>query len=700
MLEIFDKNRRRIAIAENACGLEEERRINSIWYLRFALPYDDSKNEYCLPFNYVRLDGGELYRIMPASTEIAETGLITYQCEHVLATLIDTVLFGYHVVGNLGVYTRDCINYVLNKQLIKNWVLYECDFSRQFEYGWEQETLLSALFSIATPLSDYMWVTDTTVYPWRLSLKRIDMSQRPELYIRANWNMLRYADELDPQQICTRLYPLGYGEGVNQLTIKNVNNGVPYLQSPKAYTDRYGIIERVWIDRRYEDPESLKAAAQVMLDELQDPVRRYEIGFAQLDAADYNKAAIGKRTRILFPDLGTKVDTFITDLTLRHDDIMSSTVVIANHSTSIASDIANMADRQRIEQSYAQGATQLFAQSVQANATTTKGAKLNFYIPSEMRIVNAVKVKIQLDRFRSYSQATEGGGATTATSSDGGADTATSSDGGASTVTSSDGGATKATSTSGGAHTSTSSSGGGGSVTSASGGGTSVTSGSSSRSTSESGLTINQLKTGYSAGGGESVSTGSGGGTLSSHTHTYIRPIWSYDGGSGNYGWHRHNIYADLSHSHGMSHTHSISISAHSHSVSISAHSHSVSIPAHNHSVSIGNHTHSINIKSHKHTITIRAHKHTVEIKDHKHNITQGIFEFGSPTGASLYINDVRKAGIGKDAELDITQYLVENGTIPRGRWHKIEVRPDDLAYITIDITVQGFVQSRGDNTV
>lgn len=662
MLEIFDKNRRRIAIAENACNKEEEQRINSIWYLHFALPYNDSKNEYCQPFNYVRLDEGELYRIMPASARVTETGYITYQCEHVLATLIDKVMFGYHVVGNRGVYTRDCINYVLGKQDVKNWVLYECDFSRQFEYGWEQETLLSALFSIATPLSDYMWVTDTSVYPWRLSLKRIDMSQKPELYIRANWNMLSYGDDSDPQQICTRLYPLGYGEGVNQLTIKSVNNGIPYLQSPQAYIDRYGIIERVWIDRRYEDPESLKAAAQVMLDELQDPIRQYEIGFAQLDSADYNKAAIGKRTRILYPELGTKVDTFITELRLKHGDIVNSTVVIANHSTSIATDIANMADRQRIEQSYAQGATQLFAQSVQANATTQKGAKLNFYIPAEMRIVNAVKVKIQLDRFRSYSKATEGGGATTATSSDGGASAPTSSSGGASTVTSA--------------------SGGGGSVTSAAGGSTKATSDSSSKETSDSGLVIDQILTGYSAAGGESVSTGSAGGALNSHSHSYIRPIWGYAGGSGNYGWHQHYIYKNLSHSHGMSHTHNVSIGSHTHSVSIGSHSHSVSI---------GGHTH---------TVTIKAHKHTVSIPNHTHNISQGIFEFGSPTAASLYINGVRKAGIGKDAELDITQYLVEDGSIPRGRWHQIELVPDDLAYITIDITVQGFVQSRGDNTV
>lgn len=77
------------------------------------------------------------------------------------------------VVGNLGVYTADVIRYILDHQLVKNWVLDECDFRNQFEYGWEQESLLSALFSVLSPLSSPMIVTDTTVYPWRLSLKKL-----------------------------------------------------------------------------------------------------------------------------------------------------------------------------------------------------------------------------------------------------------------------------------------------------------------------------------------------------------------------------------------------------------------------------------------------------------------------------------------------------------------------------------------------
>lgn len=205
MIEVFDKTRRRVAILENAYAASESQKINSVWYFYFSLPYGDSKNEYCKPFYYVRPDGGELYRIMPETLSVSESGGISYQCEHVLATLIDNVLFGYHVVGNLGVYTADVIRYILDHQLVKNWVLDECDFRNQFEYGWEQESLLSALFSVLSPLSSPMIVTDTTVYPWRLSLKKLVTTGRPEMYVRRRYNMTSYTRGRDPQNTRGRL---------------------------------------------------------------------------------------------------------------------------------------------------------------------------------------------------------------------------------------------------------------------------------------------------------------------------------------------------------------------------------------------------------------------------------------------------------------------------------------------------------------
>ena len=674
MIEIFDRQRRRVAIAENAHAISEQERINSVWYLYFSLPYKDPKNEYCKPFHYVRHNGGELYRIMPETLDVAESGSVAYQCEHVLATLIDNILFGYHVVGNLGTYTADVIRYVLDHQLVKNWVLDECDYRNQFEYGWEQESLLSALFSVATPLAGpYIWRTNTAVYPWRLSLKRLDTTGRPEMYVRRRHNMTSYQRQKDPQNIVTRLYPLGYGEGVNQLGIGSVNGGVPYLQSPKAITDKYGIIERVWTDRRYEGPASLKAAAEAMLRELQEPAVSYSVGYHEMTASDFDKAAIGKRLRMVYPEIGETVDTFITEIKRDYEDAARSSLVVANKETSIASSLADMADRQRIEQTYAQGATQIYSQALQANCDAASGAIMDFFIPEEMRIINKVLVKVRMTKFRAYSRSTESDASKVITSTTSDDQTRTSSDGGGTKATSSDGGETRTTSSSGGDSQTTSGGGGGGIATSSSGGGSSSTSG---------------------GGGGSTTDTGNSGiNVVYGNAQTEVSE------------GHVHMFRSVIAHQHRVTlqdHIHTIHVPDHSHDVNIPSHSHNVTIPGHRHDVSIPNHRHNVTIPDHRHTITIPGHSHKVTVPSHSHNITPGIYQYGNPQKFGLYINGTKKADFsGRTAELDITDLLTgSDNMIPRGSWLSLEVRPDDLAYISIDLIVQGFIQSRGDKTV
>mgnify|MGYP001058871979 CR=1 FL=1 len=670
MIEIFDKPRRRVAIAENAHAISEQERINAVWYFYFSLPYKDPKNEYCKPFYYVRHNGGELYRIMPETLTVDESGSVAYQCEHVLATLIDNILFGYHVVGNLGTYTADVIRYVLDHQLVKNWVLDECDYRNQFEYGWEQESLLSALFSVATPLAGpYIWRTNTAVYPWRLSLKRLDTSGRPEMYVRRRHNMTSYQRQKDPQNIVTRLYPLGYGEGVNQLGIGSVNGGVPYLQSPKAITDKYGIIERVWTDRRYEDPASLKAAAEAMLRELQEPAVSYSVGYQEMAASDFDKAEVGKRLRMVYPEIGESVDTFITEVKRDYEDAERSSLVVANKETSIASSLADMADRQRIEQTYAQGATQIYSQALQANCDRVSGAVMDFFIPEEMRIINKVLVKVRVAKFRAYSKSTESNAAKVVTS--------TTSD--AQTRTSSDGGKTTSTTTTSDDQTRTSSDGGGGTQTSTSGGGGVVTA--SSVILSAENITpveadrYRAAKHNHGLPAGEKIA------------------LW---GGVSTDGTVVNDGYATFvesgAHSHG----------AHDHEIDIPSHRHSVDIPEHTHRIVIPGHSHRADIPNHNHTVTIPGHSHKVTVPAHAHSITPGIYQYGNPQTFGLYINGVKKADFsGRTAELDITDLLTgSDNMIPRGSWLSLEVRPDDLAYISIDLIVQGFIQSRGDKTV
>lgn len=689
MIEIFDKSRRRVAIAENAHAISEQQRINAVWYLYFSLPYKDPKNEYCKPFYYVRHNGGELYRIMPETLSVDESGSVAYQCEHVLATLIDNILFGYHVVGNLGTYTPDVIRYVLDHQLVKNWVLDECDYRNQFEYGWEQESLLSALFSVATPLAGpYIWRTNTAVYPWRLSLKRLDTTGRPEMYVRRRHNMTSYRRGKDPQNIVTRLYPLGYGEGVNQLGIGSVNGGVPYLQSPKAITDKYGIIERVWTDRRYEDPASLKAAAEAMLQELQEPLVSYEVGYQEMTASDFDKAEIGKRLRIVYPEIDEKVDTFITEIKRDYEDAERSSLVVANKETSIASSLADMADRQRIEQTYAQGATQIYSQALQANCDAASGAVMDFFIPEEMRIINKVLVKVRMGKFRAYSKSTESDASKVVTST-------TNDD---QTRTSSSGGRTTSTTTTSDDQTRTSSDGGRSTATSSSGGGTSTTTATTAQTTETSDSVV------LSA---ENIMPNDAA-QYNAAKHNHALPpggklaLW---GGTTEGGALKDAGYATFvesgAHSHGA-HSHKITIRSHSHRLELNDHTHRVEIPSHSHTTTIPGHSHRVTIPDHTHTLTIPGHSHKVTVPSHSHNITPGIYQYGSPTKFGLYVNGTKKADFsGKNAELDITDLLTgSDNMIPRGSWLSLEVRPDDLAYISIDLIVQGFIQSRGDKTV
>ena len=334
---------------------------------------------------------------------------------------MDNVLLGYHVVGNTGYFTVQVLQYILDHQLIKNWVLSSCEFNRQFEYGWENENLLTALFSVPSCFAEsYIWETDTSVYPWKLSLKKLDKTIRPQLYIRAKKNMLSLTKSSDPTNICTRLYPYGYGEGINQLNIKAANEGVEYIEAPEEIIGKYGVIERVWIDRRYEDASSLKAAAETMLAALQEPRVEYTVNFAEIGGGENDTAEIGKGVRIVNPDDNTEEITFITGISRVYGDYTDTTLTIANTPEDIATTVADLADRQRIEMAYSQGATNIYAQTLQANADSRNGAEINFNIPSEMRIVNKVKAKIKLTSFRAYSMATKGGGGTSTTSSSGG----------------------------------------------------------------------------------------------------------------------------------------------------------------------------------------------------------------------------------------------------------------------------------------
>lgn len=642
---IYDRNMKKLAYLENAFGVGYIENLNTLWTAKFSLPADDTKNEYCQPLNLVEIfDQGkrvELFRILPIETQKSEYGVNTYQCEHVLATLIDDVLFQYHEIGGVGTNTSQHIQYVLNRQTTTKWVLGECDFTRQFQYKWENESVLGALLSIPNIFDDtYQWTFDTTSMPWKVNLKTLNMNGIPECYIRYKKNQTSIVRRRDTSRLCTRLFGLGYGEGVNQLTISEVNDGQPYIDADTI--GQYGVIAKILTDRRFEDANSLKAYMEKTLEQVKNPPTTYEAEAADLRAAEtgtpYGNYDVGKIVRVIDKDLGIDFSSVITRV--EKSDVTgnpaAAKLVVANKPVDLSTSIADLMDRQRINEVYAQGATNLDSYTFADNCDPQNPAVIKFFIPEDTVRINKMILSFSMEAFRAYSRAIQGGG---------GIATSTASGGGSNQTSSSGGGTSRSTESGGGTATSTES-----------GGGTSTS----------------------TESGGQQVNTNTGSNYWNLSGSPSIPEIMTLAGDPA----HRHQIYP------------------HYHLFNVSGHTHDVTIPNHTHNVTIPNHTHNFTVPDHEHSVTIPSHEHSITLPNHIHEIEHGIFRAPvMPTTVAIMVdgNAIPGSAINGDS-IDIVPYLAKDGggRITRGTWHEISATPNTLARIVMDVSSQLFIQSRG----
>lgn len=445
--QVFDRNMKRLAYLDNAMSVGYTLEANSLWTATFTMPADDKKNQYCEPLNYVEIfDGDEridLFRIIGEDLERGDGATRFYNCEHVLATLLNDVLFQYHQCGGTGIRTAAVLNYILSRQTVKNWVLGSCEFTRQFEYNWENSTLLSAIFAVPECFdSDYLWEWDTTGYPWTLSL--VAPSEKLKSEIRYAKNMTNIKKTLDATGIANRIYALGYGEGVNQLTIAGVNGGLPYVEDALSI-EKYGLCSTILVDTRYEVAENLKAYAKQILRESAEPYVSYEIGAIDLHRLTkdaFSRFRPGEIVRVIDDEDKINLRTRIVSVT--KDDAQGDpgtvTVTLANKSQDIAGSISDLQSRALIGETYAQGSTNQQIYNFTDNADTTHPATLKLYISESVVRINKMLLNIQFEPFRAFERAVKGGGGQT-TSSGGGQ---TTSSGGGSTTSSGGGSTTSA----------------------------------------------------------------------------------------------------------------------------------------------------------------------------------------------------------------------------------------------------------------
>ena len=556
-IAIYDRGTgERRALLKNAMDVGYTLTKNALWTARFSLPADDPKNDHCKSFNYVEVFDGderiELFRILPQMLTRNEQAVITYECEHVVATLIDRTLFQNHQLDNLT--TTQVLRYLLDRQYTRQWQLGDCDFSSRFSYHWENTNTLAALFSVPEPFADgYNWTYDTTATPWRISLKREDPTVKAE--IRYRKNMVGITKTTDPTTYCTRLYGLGYGEGDNQLTVAHVNGGVPYIDA--IGIDPTNPIEQLFVDVTIEDPVVLLARMRTLITKLSQPYMSYTVDALDLFRAtgdSFGKFRPGDMVRIVDGEDGIEISAPIVSVS--KDDVVGDpaavTITIANAPEDAAANLSSLEARQRIGEVYAQGATNLMTYTFADNADTNYPARIRIVIPAECRRINKLMLNFVMEAFRAYETGAASGGASSVTSKSGGGETTGS---------------------------------GGGTYTSTEGGGATQvtqpgqTSGASSKATSDYTGSIDGNTAPAQATPGTPFSTDYAG--TPEHRHS---------------AQHRH-VFSSPSHSHGMAHTHSVP----GFTVNVPSHTHSVNVPAHTHSTQT--HSHDISIPAHTHSI-------------------------------------------------------------------------------------------------
>ena len=258
-IPIYNRDMTRIGTIRHASKVGYKRMFNDLHTASFEIPADDdADNDLCETVHGIVniVDGDKSvgkYRIcdQPESDITGEGEFIQYELEHVIAFLFDDRIDGYLEMGGTGVYTEDIIRHLLSLQTVKRWQLGRCDFRYQFQYSWEKEDLLNALFSIPKCFdSDYHWTYDTDSYPWTINLVRADDARNCEVRYGRNEQSIKRGRDIS--NLCTRLYCMGSGEGVNQTSIRTVNpTGKSYIDSPNI--SKYGVISKLLTDSSISD---------------------------------------------------------------------------------------------------------------------------------------------------------------------------------------------------------------------------------------------------------------------------------------------------------------------------------------------------------------------------------------------------------------------------------------------------------------
>ncbi len=352
-----------------------------------------------------------IFRITETEHRVGDASGQTLYLTHGLATLSDDVLPGYTELGGSDMTTSQVLERLLSCQAGQRWTLGDCEYAENFSYSWENENLLTAILSVAQVLpDDPVWDFDQSATPWRLHLRRASVQV---CECRMGRGLKSVSVTENRSQMCTRLYPLGYGEGADQMHIGSVNRGVKYLQADTA--EKYGIISGVWTDTSITEPATLMAAGKRVLEKNCQPAITVEVEGAELASGTgepLDRLQVGRLCRIPLPEENMTVLQRI--ISAVYEDVLNAPekvrLTLSTAQTDTSAALATLQRKSKVGETYSQGAASEYSIHFGDNCDEEHPAVLRFFIDEDAIHVNSVKVRFSREAFRAYEKATASGG--------------------------------------------------------------------------------------------------------------------------------------------------------------------------------------------------------------------------------------------------------------------------------------------------
>ena len=274
---------------------------------------------------------GIIWRVK-GSTKQYDRQTKTFQLEHVIQTLKDSLIFGEVTTAQIaGGRASSCtaeqaIRKALSYQSI--WTLGGIEVSASNPYSFNGDTVLAALETITASLSGAYWEYDLTRFPFRLYIRRETDSVDCEMRTDRNIQSMRMT--IDASRMYTRFYPIGQNNRHIQGDFVSRNEEI------------YGVISKVETDNSKKTAEELMEWAEERILSHCEPSVTVQISGLDLSDATgepLDKLTLNRQCRVPLPEYNTVIIEKITKLSWSNKiaEPEKVTVTLANIPEDVAS---------------------------------------------------------------------------------------------------------------------------------------------------------------------------------------------------------------------------------------------------------------------------------------------------------------------------------------------------------------------------